>query len=255
MPRVLSLTLCPNCGAPVNVPQGTLHVICVYCNHSLSVTLNPGAHASLKPEGLAVADVERVKSLILDGEREEAIKHYQQVSAIPRSEAEDAIDAMVIQSHSELSRHLPLNARGIFVSIAVILGLIGFGALCVFLVPYASIFKIVLAAPIVLVVMRTIVLVRHVSATWTSAFGAKGNAKVLRCGVLRQVDLDATLAVCLFEVTPDDGSEPFQDQETVFVGDETLNKLVPGNVIRVRYDSGRNHVYMRAPVHVLAAGA
>ncbi|MBX3233831.1 MAG: hypothetical protein KIT84_31270 [Labilithrix sp.] len=254
MARV-TVSLCPNCGAPVNVPPGTLHAICVYCNRSLSVTrTQPGVPASLTPEGFSVADIETVKALLLDGKREEAITHYMRIGAMPRGEAEAAIDALVLSSHYELTKHLPLTARGMFLSFLTLLFCVGLVVLFVFLVPYASIFKVIIVFPIVVLVLRAFGFFRQATSTWTAAFGASGKGRIVRCGVVRKLEEDAHIAVVHFEVTPDDGSETFQDAETVFVGDETLEKLKTGNVIGVRFNRARQHVYMRTPVTVLASG-
>jgi hypothetical protein len=200
MPPVLTLARCPNCGAPVNAPPGASHVICVYCNESLLVAQQPGTEqASLKVEGLPPLEVARVKDLLLDGKRDQAIAHYMRLASI--------------------------------------------------------ILWLFLALPIVLFFFRIAAFYRHARATWTAAFGSKGNAKVLRCGVLREVNADAFHTVCHFEVTPADGGETFQDQEVLYVGAETLKKLQPGNIVNVRYDGSRQHVYIQMPVIVLSTGA
>ena len=62
------------------------------------------------------------------------------------------------------------------------------------------------------------------------------------------------LVVAVFEVVPDDGSPAFVDQETLLVGEESLRKLSPGNVVRVRFDGARKRVFPTTPVTVLATG-
>jgi hypothetical protein len=252
---VLTLARCPNCGAPVNAPPSASHVICVYCNQSLLVAQQPGTQqTSLKVEGLPPLEVARVKDLLLDGKRDQAIAHYMRLASIPRSEAEAAVDALAIKSFFQYTRHLPINAAGFVLHFAILLLVVGLGAFSVFLTQYSIIFWLFLALPIVLFFLRVAAFYRHVSATWTAAFGSKGNAKVLRCGVLREVNADAFHTVCHFEVTPADGSETFQDQEVLYVGAETLKKLQAGNVVNVRYDGSRQHVYIQTPVVVLSTG-
>ena len=72
-----------------------------------------------------------------------------------------------------------------------------------------------------------------------------------RAVVRRREKQDDYFVMVLFEVTPDDGSATFMDQETLFVGSPTFAKLEPGNVVRVRYDGAREHVYPSSPVTVL----
>src|SRR5688572_28397879 len=132
MPRVLTLAQCPNCGAPVNVTPGAFHVICVYCNQSLSVAPGPGSRdAELSPEGVPPLEVARVKDLLLDGKRDEAILNYMRVAAIPRSEAEAAVEALAIESNLEFTRHLPLRPHGFVLHFLILLFVSGLGALCV----------------------------------------------------------------------------------------------------------------------------
>jgi len=52
----------------------------------------------------------------------------------------------------------------------------------------------------------------------------------------------------------DDGRPVFVDQETLFVGGETMKKLAVGHVVAVRFDSACEHVFATPPVTVLATG-
>ena len=89
---------------------------------------------------------------------------------------------------------------------------------------------------------------RHLAATITHAFGAKGRGKVLRCVKMRDMGNSGTIVVAQFEVTPDDGSPAFVDQETLNLGEQGLKKIVAGNTLLVRFDSAREHVYPQAPL-------
>lgn len=253
MSRVLTLARCPNCGAPVNVPPAVPHVICVYCYESLAVAAGT-PRASLKSEGLPPPEVARVKDLLLDGRRDEAIVHYMRLASITREQAEAAVDALAIGSFFQYTRHIPINAVGFVLHSVILMLVAALGALCVFLAQSWPIFWLVLALPAVLLFYRIAAFSRHASATWTAAFGAQGKAKVLRCGVLREVNSDAFYAVCHFEVTPADGSETFHDQEVLYVGAATLGKLQAGNVLGIRYGGARQRVYLQTPVTVLSTG-
>jgi hypothetical protein len=94
--------------------------------------------------------------------------------------------------------------------------------------------------------------VLHLRGTLTYHFGATGRGRVLRQGVLRATPKDNVyLVAVVFEVTPDDGSAVFVDQECLLVGSATMAKLVPNNVLAVRFDRARQHVILKAPPTVL----
>lgn len=92
---------------------------------------------------------------------------------------------------------------------------------------------------------------RHLRATYVSKLGARGRGRVVRRAIVREDKAkDEFFIVVVFEVTPDDGSAVFVDQETLFVGSSSLAKLVPNNVVPVRFSGGRSHVYPISPVTV-----
>jgi hypothetical protein len=104
--------------------------------------------------------------------------------------------------------------------------------------------------------MRLLRFLGHLGSTLVAAFGATGRARVIRSSTVRAwKEKDEYFLIVLFEVTPDDGRPSFVDQETVFAGDASRQKLVPGNVIRVRFDSACQHVFPIRPLTVLATGA
>jgi len=93
---------------------------------------------------------------------------------------------------------------------------------------------------------------QHLSSTLTASFGAEGRARILKRSVVRErKEKDEIFVVVLFEVTPDDGRPSFVDQETLFVGQVALDKLAPGNVVRVRFDRAGEHVFPTKPLTVL----
>lgn len=252
---LVSMSTCPNCGAPISGKQPAQHAICLYCNVSLTLTSPAGgsAPATFAAQAVASEDVERVKQLVFDGKRDEAIALYAQRAVVSREEAERAVENLLLSSYLELTQHLPIGALGVvfhLVWIALATGLSAWGAAHVSE-------SLGYAVPAVLggllALYRTYMLLRHLRATYTHQFGALGRGRVLRRAVVRhRKERDDYWILVLFEVTPDDGSAPFVDQETLFVGSPSFAKLAPGNVVRVRYDGAREHVYPSAPVTVLS---
>jgi uncharacterized Zn finger protein (UPF0148 family) len=258
MGPLLSMSTCPNCGAPLSVAAGRHNVICLFCNTSLSVEAPVAgvAVAQLRAQAVSKEDIERVKQLLVDGQRDAAIAHYARVAAVSAAEAEAAVDNLFLSAYWTLVRHLPINAFGFFL-FAVFIG--GGAGLAVWAATEA------LASPgyFVLVALgggfalwQLVSFSRHLASTLVSSFGSLGRARVLRRSVVREVKKEkGFFLVVLFEVVPDDGSAAFVDQETLFVGEEALQKLAPGNVVRVRFDGARQHVFPVRPVVVLATGA
>jgi hypothetical protein len=79
---------------------------------------------------------------------------------------------------------------------------------------------------------------------------------VLRRALIRELkEKDELFAVVLFEVVPEDGRPPFVDQETLFCGAASFEKLAPGNFVRVRFDRACSLVFPVRPVTVPATGA
>lgn len=81
---LVSMSTCPNCGAPITGKQPARHAICLYCNVSLTLTAPAGATApaTFSAQAVASADVERVKQLVFDDKRDEAIGLYAQLGGI-----------------------------------------------------------------------------------------------------------------------------------------------------------------------------
>lgn len=250
----LTLSRCPNCGAPLDVQPGRTVAICLFCNASLRVERSATAEmpAALTPTAVAPEDIERVKQLLLDGQQDQAIAHYARVAQVTNAEAHTAVEGIYLSSYWELTKHVPINAFGfvlyfVLVSIgavpAVIAGLNAGESPGLWVV-------VALGALFALWQIRSFL--RHLRSTLVSSFGATGRGKVVKCAVVRAVpERGGAIAVVVFEVTPDSGGAPFVDQETLFIGDKSLVKLTVGNTIRVRFDSSQTLVFPVTPITVL----
>lgn len=108
-----SLT-CPNCGAPVPVKGDETITVCAHCNSSLRITKDDADHRLAQVADAArdafppaedwargAADIDRIKQLLTDGHKIEAIKVYREQTGVGLKEAKDAVDA--------IERRLPIT--------------------------------------------------------------------------------------------------------------------------------------------------
>lgn len=257
MSVLVSMSSCPNCGASISSRGESRYAICIFCNTSLTLSSAPGSGAATSPapsftaQAIAREDVDRVKQLLVDGRRDEAIALYASLASVPREEAARAVENVFLSSYTEIVRHLPIGLFGVFFHltwIALSAGVAAWGA-----VNLGD--SLAYLAPLVLggllAAYRLFMFARHLRATYVSKLGARGRGRVVRRAIIREDKAkDEFFIVVVFEVTPDDGSAVFVDQETLFVGSSSLAKLVPNNVVPVRFSGGRSHVYPISPVTV-----
>jgi hypothetical protein len=259
MPSSLSMLTCPNCGAPHSIAPDRRVLVCIYCNTSLLVGAAPNRPddpAPVSAQPVSKEDVERVKQLLVDGRRAEAIALYAGLASVTPAEAEGALDAVVVSSYFTLARELPINPIGFAmygVMIAAGLGLAAWAARRG-LAGEAAWF-VAAAAGALFAVTRGVSLARHLRSTLVYNFGAPGRGRVMRSALLREMKSpESYLVAVMFEVTPDDGSAPFVDQQTLLLAASSMQKLVAGNVVRVRFDAARARVFPTSPVEVVGRG-
>jgi hypothetical protein len=256
MGPLLSMATCPNCGAPHEVAANRQSVICLFCNTSLRVDrpAGPMAVARLTAQTVAKDDIERIKQLLIDGKRNEAVAQYARVASVSVADAELAVDNLFLSAFGELSRHLPINALGFLMFGGLIfagLAVAGFGAMRAMESPA---YFVLVAMGGIFAITQFVRFLGHLSSTLVAAFGATGHARVIRSSTVREwKERDEYFLVVLFEVTPDDGRPTFVDQETVFAGIASRQKLAPGNVVRVRFDRACQHVFLIRPLTVLSS--
>lgn len=253
MPAFVSKVVCPSCGAPVSGKIEQRRAICIFCNTSLFLGegQSTSAAATAAADEVSSEGIEQVKQLLVDGKRDEAVALYVQLARVGRDEAERAVDGVFMTSYFELTKHLPIGASGV-VFYVVLIGIgVGAAALGVHILATSAAFGLLVVAGALFAFARIRAFARHLRATWVSSFGKTGKGRVLRRSVLRKMNDDAFYVIVQLEVAPDDTSAPFVDQETLFVGAASLEKLVPPNVIPVRFDGAREHVYPISPVTVI----
>jgi hypothetical protein len=253
---------CPNCGAPLAFDAEKISsqhklVLCIYCNSSIRLTpAEPGA-PSTKMESTKVETApevgEEVKQLIVDGKRSEAIAYYAEHAGISTAEAEAAVDRLSIPLAFRLIHQSPLDLWAILLSLAIIGGLAwltGWTLLQALQGTWFYLLASVLCG--YLLVGRIRWLVPKAVSTWVHTFGTRGRGKILKVAAISPtVRKGGTLVVVLLEVQPDGGGEPFRDEESWLIRNESLYKIQPGHVIPVRYDAGKgDRVFPISPIKV-----
>ena len=253
MSVLVSMSSCPNCGAPISRGGDARYAICIFCNTSLTLAAGTGAgDPAFTAQAMAKEDVDRVKQLLVDGKREEAIALYASLAQVTRAEAEQAIENVFVSTYFDIVRHLPINAFGFVLYLGLIALGVGLAAWGAKHVGESTGYVVPVVIGVAFTLYRTYALIPHLRATVVSAFGARGRGRVVRSAVIReQRERDEFFIVVVFEVTPDDGSAVFVDQETLFSGSSSLAKLVPNNVVPVRFNGARSHVYPIRPVTVI----
>jgi hypothetical protein len=251
---LLVKAICPNCGAPTGLREGQRFVICAYCDLSMRVESagaagNGSGQTAVTKGEVPPETIRQVKQLVLDGQRAEAVRTYANAAAISEADAETAVNALLVPDLLRLFRNMPVNAAGF--GVALVLCLAAAGGLAASVVPEVR--PVPLAICAVLLVLFVRWLVPKARSSVIARFGARGRARVVRRAVLQpSAGRGGTVALVLFEVTPDSGAAPFLDEEPLYVRDTSVEKLAPGNVVRVRYDEpARQRVFPETPIEVV----
>ena len=259
--QLVSQLNCPRCGAPLRVGEGQRHAICPYCSASVVVAQPPAApvagSAPMRPavqqDGVSPADIEQIKSLVMDGKRDEAVALYQRVAAVDRPAAEQAVDQLSILSLSRMTGRLPLNGFGFalyFAFIGLGVAMVVWGALRVAETPT---YALLVIAGALFAVWRIAAFVPKLRSNMVQWFGPAGRARVVKATVLSaHFAGDGVLKLVLFEVQPDAGGAPFVDEEVLALHPHSSALVEPGNVILARFDGGRTRVFPVGPITVVA---
>lgn len=144
--------------------------------------------------------VKEVKQLVLDGRRADAVKLYCAAAGITEAEAETAVDGLIFKDVLALYRTMPINWVGFFG--AFVLASIAAGGLTYSLAPEANYVGAAFSALGFVLVVRWVV--PKAISSFVASFGAKGRARVVKRVLHNPTRVkDGTVAVVLFEVTPE----------------------------------------------------
>jgi hypothetical protein len=221
---------CPNCGAPLHTQANQDLALCVYCDTTIRISYSGSGEASLKQQTtLQAEDAKLIKSLLLDGKREQAIEAYQRATQVSGEEAQKAIEILARDAAFKVIFSQRLNLVGVLMlcGYMTLLGLSVWARLndtiSINISRIAVILILFLAAPLVRGLGITLRYLAARSAVATvlkyAQIGKAGNAYAYRL---------------LVNVQPQDGAA-FQTEMNVAVGEKRISKLQNGLRLNVKY--------------------
>ncbi len=83
---------CPKCGGSLQVVSGSRTIVCGYCG--TEVTIRDDEPGRSEPNLITSENLERVRTMIAEGQYIEAIKLYRESTGASLKDAKDAVDAM-----------------------------------------------------------------------------------------------------------------------------------------------------------------
>jgi hypothetical protein len=254
--RAVSLT-CSLCGAPLSFASGQQLAICRYCyatSRLVGETTQAGEQEAAVVPSVAKDIGQRVVDLVIDGRRNEAIQLFAQHSGLDPAAAERSVDEVLGPHLARLTRRAPLTLNGMLRLGCVTIGLwlvVAAGGVALILSGHSWGWILALLGA-AMATVGILITVPRVTSRWVATHGRLGLGRLLRIAVLRpNFAPGGALVLVDFEVTPEDGSPAFRDDEALLVANESLSKLLPGNLLRVRYDRNRTRVFPTVPMEVL----
>ncbi len=225
---------CPNCGAPLDVKPGQEITICLYCDSSVRIHTDKDEPERILPQTEVPAEVmNKVKELILLGNRDEAVRLYAREAKISNEDALNAVRIIYGKIETRILLDRPLSAGGALFSLILLVLFFVSGYYGIIADSDSSLLKI--AAWILLIfsglsllsVSRTIITTfKYLPGKWTPArilkFAKIGDRK------------NITIFRLLLEVMPERG-ERFQTQTNLPVRNTSINLIETGREISVKY--------------------
>lgn len=256
MVRVVSVQ-CPGCGAPLPLASAATAVICAYCNASIRVEQpaagDPKRQPTLTMHAVSTDVVGQVKQLVLDGKRSAAVALYAEHTKLDAPAAEKAIDGLLTPLIVSMTQRAPLHALGILIPLVITVACSAGLWWSVARVPVSLAYVVPALLCAVLVGFHVWWLPPKLLSTVVALWGTEGRAAIVKRVILQPgFRKGGTLIAVVMRVEPAGGGQSFVDEETLLVLDESLPKLEPGSVIRVRFDGGRERrVFPTSPIEVV----
>lgn len=270
MPTAANLK-CPNCGAPLPVDEAALSgeriAICLYCDlpallrpeRGSTTVLRAPAPSGAQPSASEEAAAElgrRVKELVLAGRWQEAVALYAERTGTSEADAGAAIEQISrrLPGMFKILRQAPVEPWG------WLLALIPLGAAAAALAVGIAkalggnrAFIVLAAAGLALLLLLLRSLLPKLLSTLIFRFGPEGRGTVLRRALISSTFVkDGVVCLVHFGVQPLAAGEPaFEDEQALVIRPASVEKLQPGNVVRVRYGRRSQRVFPIAPIEVL----
>jgi hypothetical protein len=213
-----------------------------------------GAGVPLSSESVSVEDIRRVKQLIFEGKRAEAVQHYARTAGVAAAEAELAVTRLFVPELFGLYRDMPINGVALVIALALILGAAAGATFGVVNAGEGAGYVVLAVVSALLCLLFARWLFPKLHSALVCRFGNRGRARVVKRSVVHTFKQGHVAALLLFEVHPAGGGPSFFDEEPMLVRAESLGKLEPGNVVMVRYDEPRRRrVFPESPITVVGA--
>jgi hypothetical protein len=249
---VIESIQCPHCGAPLKVGSAQALGVCAYCNSSFQISWGAeGAPPQLTSSGVKPETIQKVKQLLTDGLRPDAVRFYQSEAGVSLEEAEKAIAHLVEEIEWSAFAKVPLNKRGvIIVPLFLVLGSVGLVWGINRIAVGALLLGLSVAVVSVLMVLIVLANLRNLISTIRMARAESAEATVLKwapIGMLKAGGAKRQVVRLLLEVRPH--SRPSFQVETNDALLETLMpKLQVGVVVQILFNpKDHTKIYLHGP--------
>ena len=199
---------------------------------------------------------ERVKQMVLKGGRDEAIQFYAEQSGVSPAEAETAVNQFAGPLVPKFVAEATMRVGWLLAHSLIIVGQALALVWSILWVLSGSLWFVELPAILGFTLYKHLrwLLPRFIS-TWVFLYGSEAHARILKMSEIHSPQQGTMLIRLLLEENPPGGKPPFQGEASILIREESMFKVQPGNVIRVRYARGRtDRVFPTNPIEVLETG-
>ena len=248
---VIESIQCPHCGAPHKVGSAQALGVCAYCNSSFRISWGAeGAPPQLAPSGVKPETIKKVKQLLTDGLRPDAVRLYQNEAGVSPEEAEQFIAHLLAKIEWSAYDKVPLNKRGeVLVPSFLVLGSVGL----VWGINRIAVGALLLGYPVAIVSALMVLLalgnLQHLITAVRMARAESAEATVLKwapIGMLKVGAEKVQVVRLLLEVRPHSRSS-FQVETNAALSESSMAKVQTSAAVQVKCDP-------RDPAKILPIG-
>jgi len=237
---VIESIQCPHCGAPLRIGPTQALGVCAYCNSSFRISWGAeGAPPQLAPSGIKPETIKKVKQLLADGLRPDAVRLYQNEAGVSPDEAESFIAHLVAKIEWSAYDKVPLNKRGvIMVPLFLVLGSVGL----VWGINRIAVGTLLLGYPVAIVSALMVLLalgnLQHLITAVRMARAESADATVLKWAPIGMLKVGANkvqVVRLLLEVRPHRRSS-FQVETNAALSESSMSKVQTGAAVQVKFN-------------------
>ncbi len=225
---------CPNCGALLDVKRGEVFTVCLYCDSSIRLHFDKDESNKTVPQTELSAEViGKVRQMILDGKKNEAVELYSGEAKISKEDAAKSVEQIYNSITAKIMLERPLSGTGVLLTI-LIPAIFVVSAYEIFIANYDSpLLKIASWVFLIFTALSLLSISKTIITTFKYLPGKWSDAKILKFGRIG-VRKNLTIFRLLLEVTPA-GSEVFRVETNLPVRNENVKLIAEGNIIKVKY--------------------